>query len=140
MSKRSILWAVLVLATLASCATAPQSPSATVEPAVVAKCGPAPTRALGIGRPGSLLGTLTAGGETTVQFQQRQALYALCARGDPSYPELLREAMGTDAQRQQTEALEELQSQLRAQQTQDFVMQSQQNFWSMVGAMNGLPR
>ena len=151
MPNRSILWAVPVLAALAGCAASPQSPQTTAEPAVVVRCGPAPTRAVGIGRPGSLLRTVTGGGETTVQFQQRQALYALCARGDPSYPALLREAIRTDTQSRQTQALEgieqdlwlqnqQLQSQLQFQRTQDFVMQSQQNFWNMVGAMNGLPR
>ena len=128
---------------LSGCVSAPETVAVSQSPAVT-KCGPAPTRATGIGRPGSILGELTGGGETVAEFQQRQAIYALCARDDPSYPAVLAASIQADARLRA----------IRAQQVQDYGMQSQSdfwsmvnaqqqqqaNFWNMVGAMNSGPR
>lgn len=113
----------LPVATLAvaliGCASAPQPTTVAASPAVVAKCGPPPVRSLFH--------------ENSVQFQQRQAVYALCARDDPSYPTVLGASIQAERERAATQALQ-------YQQGQDFVNQSQTNFWNMVGAMNSLPR
>jgi hypothetical protein len=63
-------------------------------------------------------------------------------RADQAASGAIREAAETVEQMRQHQwrQNQQLQWQLQAQQMQDFTMQSQQNFWTMVGAMNSLPR
>lgn len=94
---------VAAAVTLVGCAPNPQpsTPQQALTPAqqaVIAKCGPPPTRSTGIGSPGSVLGALTGGSDREAEFQQRQAIYALCASGDLSYPAVLAEFIKAERQ------------------------------------------
>jgi len=66
--------------------------------AVVAKCGPSPTP-----EPGGIgtCGAIICGPESNAHFQQRQAIYALCSRDDPSYAVVLTEFIRTENARRQ---------------------------------------
>lgn len=148
---KRILTIAIVAVALSGCAAAPQSTPIAALPTAVAKCGPPPVRASGIGRPGSVLGALTGGSETETHFQQRQAIYALCERGDPSYPAVLTvfiqaEGRVSAARARADESNAAANANWLAQQDANFwsmvnaQQQQQANFWNMVGAMNSLPR
>ena len=84
--KNLVTIAILVVA-LSGCAAAPPPTPIAAPPAVVAKCGPPPTR--------------SPFHENSVQYQQRVAVYMLCGRGDPAYPA----ALATTIQQQQNMAI-----------------------------------
>jgi hypothetical protein len=46
-------------------------------------------------------GAFICGPETNAHFQQRQAIYALCSRDDPSYPAVLAEFIRATRAREQ---------------------------------------
>lgn len=121
-----ILTIAIAAVALGGCA---QPTPIAASPEVVAKCGPPPTRAWY--------------GETHAGYQQRQAVYALCARDDPSYPAALAASIqgrrsaddlsGVQARLNQIESDNQMRDQA------NFLDQQQNAFWNMVGAMNSLP-
>src|SRR5438876_1206965 len=99
------LVALAAVATLIGCAVVPQgsTPQLAMTPAeqaIVTKCGAPPTpEPGGIGRG---CGAIVCPPESNAHFQQRQAIYALCSRDDPSYPAVLAEFIKATSARQQS--------------------------------------